>query len=228
MRQQWRVPVLCITAGILLVLYQYEAQPEFFDARLARRFFFSPVNELYRHLYSFIATFVLLGLLPATIAGVLWNERPSAYGLGLGRKKLTGIMVSLALFGLMVPVLAHASTLPAVSAGHPLSRLAAKHTNALIIYETCLFMYLIGWEFFFRGFLLFGLAAKTGEAAIYIQALAYVAMHLGKSQAEAVAAIPAGIALGYLAGRTGSVWYGIVLHWLCAVTLDLFVIYRLF
>jgi membrane protease YdiL (CAAX protease family) len=226
MKQQWRIPILCITASALLIIQQYQAQPAFFDVYLARRFTLSPVNELYRYLYSFGATFVLLGLLPAVLGCVLWDERPSAWGLALGQQKLAGSIVSLALFAALLPVLAYASRLPFISAVHPLSGLAAKHRNALIIYEACLLLYMAGWEFFFRGFLLFGLKKRVGDAAIYLQVVPYAAMYLGGSQVEALGAIPAGIALGLLAARTGSVWYGIILHWLCALALDVLVVYR--
>jgi len=228
MKQQWRIPAVCVTASALLIVYNYGAQPEFFDAHLARRLFLSPVNELYRHLYSFAATFVVLGLLPATMAGVLWNERASAFGLGFGRRKLASVAAVLVLFGAMLPLLAYASTLPAISAGHPLSRLAARHRNALIVYEVCLFAYIIGSEFFFRGYLLFGLAGTVGDAAIYIQSLPYVLIHLDRPPMEAVAAVPTSIALGYLASRGGSIWYGVILRWLCAAALDVCVIYHPF
>ncbi|UCD57135.1 MAG: CPBP family intramembrane metalloprotease [Candidatus Hydrogenedentota bacterium] len=226
MKQHWRVPAICITASILLIIYHYEGKPAFFDAHLASRFVFTPSKELYRYLYSFGATFVVLGLLPAAVASVLWDDRPSEWGLALGRRKLAGLVVSLLLFAAMLPVLAYASTLPSVSDVHPLSKLAAKYQKPLVIYETCLFLHLAGWEFFFRGFLLFGLGKRIGDAAIYFQVLPCAVMHLGKPQVEALGAIPTGIALGYLASRTGSVWYGVVLHWLCALTLDIFVIYR--
>ncbi len=193
---------------------------------MARRFLFAPRNELYRHLYAFGATFVLLGVLPLAIACMLWDERPSEWGITLGKGKLAGLTVSLALFIMMLPVLAHASADPVMSAGHPLSRLAAKYGKALLLYEGFLFLYMAGWEFFFRGFLLFGLRKSVGDAAIYLQVIPYVLMHAGRSEMEALASIPAGIALGHLAARTGSVWYGIMLHWLCAVALDLLIIYR--
>jgi membrane protease YdiL (CAAX protease family) len=224
MKQQWRVPIVSIGASTFLIIYHYQGQPSFFDVLFLGRFLLNPAKELYPHLYSFGAAFLLLGVLPAIIVCALWNEGPSDWGLALGQKKLTSSIVSVALFIIMLPVLAYASKLPLIMAWHPLSRLAAWHQKALIIYEIALFLYLVGWEFFFRGFLLFGLNKKFGDGAIFIQSVPYAIMYLGRPQIEALGAIPAGIALGYLASRSGSVWYGIILHWTCALTLDLFVI----
>ena len=215
-------------ACVLLVIYHYQAQPTFFDPYLARRFMFSPRKELYRHLCSFGAVFVLLGLVPAVAACLLWDDRPSEWGLGLGPRKSGGLLALLLLFAAMVPILVYASGIPSIAAGHPLSSLATKYTKALVLYEAFLFLHLVGLEFLFRGFLLFGLRREMGNGAIYLQAIPYVVLYAGGSQTEALAAIPAGIVLGHLAARTGSIWYGIVLHWLCAAMLDYLVIYRPF
>jgi membrane protease YdiL (CAAX protease family) len=128
----------------------------------------------------------------------------------------------------MIPVLAYASTFPQIAAFHPFSRLAARHAKALLLYEGSLLLFIAGWEFFFRGFLLFGLKNELGDAAIYLQVIPYSVMYLNRPAAEALASIPAAIVLGHLASRTGSVLYGIVLHWVCALTLDMFIIYDVF
>ncbi len=68
-------------------------------------------------------------------------------------------------------------------------------------------------EFFFRGFLLLGIRRVTGDFyAILLQNIPYVLLHRGKPGLEALGSIPVGLALGYLAARTGSVWYGVALH----------------
>jgi membrane protease YdiL (CAAX protease family) len=228
MKQQWRIPILCVMACVLLIIYHHQAQPTFFDPYLARKFMFSPRKELYRYLCSFGAAFVLLGLVPAVAACLLWDERPSDWGLSLGPKKPAGLLALLLLFAGMLPILIYASRIPSMAVGHPLSTLAAKYAKALVLYEAFLFLHMVGLEFLFRGFLLFGLRKEMGNGAIYLQAIPYVVLYAGGLQTEALAAIPAGLALGHLAARTGSIWYGIVLHWLCAATLDYLVIYHPF
>ncbi|RJP67402.1 MAG: CPBP family intramembrane metalloprotease [Candidatus Abyssobacteria bacterium SURF_17] len=224
MKQQWRIAILSVSACILLIVHRYPGQPAFFDAHLARGFLFNPANELYRWLYSFAATFIVLGLLPAALGCFLWNERPSEWGLTLGRRKLFGLVAALLLCALSLPLLHYVSGLPHISAGHPLCRLAANHRAAFIIYEGFLVLAIVGREFVFRGFLLFGLKKHVGEAAVYLQLVPYVVLHFGKPPVEVLGAIPAGVILGHLASFTGSVWYGILLHSLWAVALDAFIV----
>ncbi len=66
-------------------------------------------------------------------------------------------------------------------------------------------------ELFFRGFVLFGLRARYGNGAAIIGS----ACLFGVSHLDAVAAVyatVAGIVLGVLALRTGSIWPGIAVH----------------
>jgi len=128
----------------------------------------------------------------------------------------------------MIPALAYTSTVPSIAAIHPLSKLAIKYKKTLILYEGALLLYMAGREFFFRGFLLFGLKETMGDAAIYLQVIPYSIMYLHRPGVKALASIPATIILGHLAVYTGSVFYGIMLHWLCAFALDIIVIYNLF
>ncbi len=228
MKQHRQIRILCLLVAVLLIIHHYFAHPAFFDDHLARRFIINPINELYRYLYFFGATFIVLGVLPMAMALILWNERPSTWGVTLGRDRWRYLLVSLMAVVLLVPVLAFASSIPSIAAFHPLSKLALKYSRALIYYEVFLLLYIAGWEFFFRGFILFGLKRGTGDLAIYLQAIPYAITHLDRSGIEALASIPTAVLLGYLASRTGSVLYGIIIHWFCAILIDMFVIYNVF
>jgi len=94
MKQQWRIPILCVLASVLLIIHHHIAQPPFFDVHFARRFILNPRNELYRHLYSFGATFVILGLLPMGMVFALWNQKPSDWGGTLGSRKARNFAIS--------------------------------------------------------------------------------------------------------------------------------------
>lgn len=228
MKQNWRIFIFSILACALLIGHNYVACPDFYDIHLARRLTLSPTNELYRWLYSFGATFVTLGLVPAVIGCVLWNEKPSEWGLTLGQNKAKFLLLSLVIFAAAFPLLIYASGFTSIASFHPLSRLAVKYRKAFIMYECCLLLYMAGWEFFFRGFLLSGLKKVAGESAMFLQLIPYVIMHLERSAIEALAAIPIGFLLGYLANRSGSVWYGVGIHWMCALALDFLLVFRPF
>jgi len=83
-------------------------------------------------------------------------------------------------------------------------------------------MYLFCWEFFFRGYLLFGLQRSVGSvAAVIVQAAAFGLLHYGKP--EMIPSFAAGIILGILALRAKSFFPGFVLHWAAAVCFDFLV-----
>jgi hypothetical protein len=68
-------------------------------------------------------------------------------------------------------------------------------------------------EFLFRGFALFGLRKDYGPYAATLVSLAlYVYSHTGKPAAEAFGSFPIGLALSYIAVKTNSIWYGVLLH----------------
>lgn len=68
------------------------------------------------------------------------------------------------------------------------------------------------WEFFFRSFMIFGLAEKFGTSAIFIQAVPFAFMHLGKPVLEVYASFFAGIILAYLALKQKSFYGAFILH----------------
>jgi membrane protease YdiL (CAAX protease family) len=90
-----------------------------------------------------------------------------------------------------------------------------------LIYELGYFAYFVGWEFFFRGWMLNGLLPTFGRAgALLIPVAPFAVMHLGKAEVEALGSIVAGLALGLLALRTRSFWYGAAVHGIVAVFMD--------
>jgi membrane protease YdiL (CAAX protease family) len=76
-------------------------------------------------------------------------------------------------------------------------------------------------EFFFRGFLLLPLAGRFGWRAAVLSTVPYALLHAGKPPAEFVGSIPFGLWLSSLAVRSGSIMYGVVLHWILALAIDL-------
>ena len=83
---------------------------------------------------------------------------------------------------------------------------------------------LIGWEFLFRGFLLFGLCGSLGNTTSNgIQATLCALTHMNKPPLEFYGSFPFALVLGALALKTRSVWYGFFLHWLLGFSLEAFI-----
>ena len=78
------------------------------------------------------------------------------------------------------------------------------------------FLDLIGWEFFFRGFILFAFVRKFGAEALWLQAVPFALVHIGKPEIETLSTIFGGFAFGWVAYRTRSFVYPFLIHWFIA------------
>lgn len=74
--------------------------------------------------------------------------------------------------------------------------------------------------------MLFGLEKKFGFYAVFIQMIPFVILHNGKPFIETLSAIPGAIALGWLALRTRSFYYCVVVHIGVMYSIDLISVIR--
>ena len=175
--------------------------------------------------HAFLATFVLLGLVPAALAPIILGRRPQSLGLGLGNVKfgvrLLALGVPLAVLGGFVGARSEA-----VAAVYPLGQLVTDTFSSFAPHAAAYLLYYLGFEYLFRGFLLLGLSDRIGPAAANVlQAALVMTVHFGKPGLEMAAALPASLAFGWLTLRTGSIWYAVAIHWVVGVTLDWFLVF---
>jgi len=78
------------------------------------------------------------------------------------------------------------------------------------------FLDLIGWEFLFRGWILFGYARKFGPEALWLQAVPFAVAHISKPEVETLSTIFGGFAFGWIAYRTRSFIWPFLIHWFIA------------
>jgi len=161
-------------------------------------------------------------VLPAVL--VIWfvlREHVRDYGL-----RVKGILPHLrtyaVLYAAAAPLIVAASFAASFQDRYPFFHPAAGHSLWPYLYAWWLLYWLqfCALEFFFRGFLLHGLAPRLGWAAVFAMALPYNMLHYGKPMPEALAAIVGGIVLGTLSLKTRSVWWGAALHISIALTMD--------
>ena len=162
-------------------------------------------------------------VLPAVfVIRVVLRERVRDYGLRV-RGILPHVRVYAAVYAVAAPLIVAASSLSSFQDRYPFFHPAAGHSLWPYMYA----WWLLYWaqfcalEFFFRGFLLYGIAPRLGWAAIFAMALPYNMLHYGKPMPEALAAIVGGIALGSLSLKTRSIWWGAAIHISIAITMDI-------
>jgi len=174
-------------------------------------------------LVAFGATFALLGVVPALLARPIYGRRAWQLGLGHGDAR-TGLPL-LGLGAAIAIAVAYASrTSPALTATYPLGS-PTLAWQSWIPHIVGYGLYYLGFEYFFRGFLLLGLSPRLGPVAANVLQAGIVTMaHLGKPGIELAAAFPASLLFGWLALRTGSIWYPLGIHWVVGVALDWFIL----
>jgi len=119
---------------------------------------------------------------------------------------------SLTLGAAMLPFLFLASRDPAVRGSYA-QWFPSGGGFTLLVNCTLLAIYLFCWEWFFRGFLLFGMAQGfTWPIAIVVQAVVFGFAHAGKPQVEMMGAFAGGAVLGVIAWRQKSFFTAFLTH----------------
>ncbi|MDA1029121.1 MAG: CPBP family intramembrane metalloprotease [Bacteroidetes bacterium] len=154
----------------------------------------------------------VLGLL-IPIAILKWGFRASwtEMGLGLGdysfALKIAAIYLPLVLLGTWF-----LSSSSEFQASYPHYPGAALNWKTFLIYEALFLFYWLGWEYLWRGFVLFGTSKAFGVMAIFIQAMPFAILHFNKPLPEALLSVVGGVALGALVWRSKSFWIAVPIH----------------
>ncbi|MFQ5568508.1 MAG: lysostaphin resistance A-like protein [Rhodothermales bacterium] len=206
-RQTVFVLTLCV---VFVILQQALGSRRFFRTELASLF-----DESWRELLSWGWWFAVQGVtgfvLPVLALVLLFRRRPKEIGLGLGDWKLASVLALLYL-----PVVALGTWVLSDSSAfqqqYPHFQPAALNWHFFLIYEALFLFYWIGWEYLWRGFVLFGTAHTFGLYAIFVQTVPFALLHLSKPLPEALLSIVGGVALGALVWRCRSFWIAVPIH----------------
>lgn len=162
--------------------------------------------DYYHHLtvHKYWDRVILYLIVPLLIIILIFRENPREYGFSLGDWK-AGLLITLAGILLMAPVIWY------LGKSNPGMRDYYKPFVDGLPWTT--FLDLIGWEFFFRGWILFGYARKFGAEALWLQAVPFALAHLSKPEVETLSTIFGGFVFGWIAWRTRSFLYPFLIHW---------------
>jgi membrane protease YdiL (CAAX protease family) len=181
---QWQLATIIIVSTLVIVIERY------------RSFF---VDKAVDHLFLFL-------FIPLLFVVIVFREKPSSYGFQLGDWK-AGLLFTLAgwVFTLVLMTFV-ARTTDFKNYYSPQAEPVWQLTIRTAID-------LFGWEFLFRGFLLFALLPICGPYAILLQAVPFTIAHIGKPELETISCIFGGPLFGYIAWRTRSFFYPFLIHW---------------
>ncbi len=172
----------------------------------------------------FFEKLLVMGILyffAPVIPMLIFKNKPGDYGIRLGNYRIW-IKDLVIIICIMIPVMLIAFLFTNFKTVYPLSHTARKGINNFMIYQGIQICYMLGWEFFFRGFMLFGLAKKIDtRLAILIQTIPFAILHYRKPPLEAYGSIIAGIFLGIIAVRARSFLPCAILHFFIALIGDI-------
>ncbi len=145
-------------------------------------------------------------IIPLLIILLIFRDRPSAYGFTFGNWR-EGLLWTFVLALLAAPIMVFVGRSPAMVSYYA----SVERPVGDVLLNSAID--LVGWEFVFRGFILFGLLRVAGPNAILLQAVPFAMAHIGKPELETLSTIFGGTIFGILAWRGRSFVYPFVLHW---------------
>jgi len=180
--------------------------------------------SLYEHIFWAAGCVLMYLVVPALAVRLLLKEPLAAHGL-----TLKGYARHARVYMLLYVPAAGAAFAASFSSEFQQMYPFYRHPGTLAV--------LLGWEllyaaqffsleFFFRGFMLHGLKHRYGSAALWIMLFPYCMIHFPKPMAESVGALLAGLVLGLLSLRTGSVLGGATIHVAVGLTMDLLAVWQ--
>ena len=183
-----------------------------FDWKIAVLTIISTLLIIVDHYYQltpwkFLDRTILYLLIPLAIVLFVFREKPSDYGFCLGDWKI-GILLTIGSIILIAPILWIVT--------HGNLGMQDYYQDQLNGLPWTTFADLLGWEFIFRGWLLFGYGKKFGPDALWLQAVPFALAHIGKPDIETLTTIFGGFVFGRIAWRTKSFIYPFLIHWFVA------------
>jgi membrane protease YdiL (CAAX protease family) len=176
------IAIITIISTLLIIIDQYH---NFTGIKAFDRFFI----------------FLLIPILVILISG----KKPlKDYGFQLGDWK-AGLAITAVSILIMVPILWFITKSDSVMIDYYSSRYSSNLIGLV-------FLDLIGWEFLFRGWILFGYAEEFGDNALWLQAVPFAIAHIGKPEAETLSTIFGGFLFGLIAWKTKSFLYPFLIH----------------
>jgi membrane protease YdiL (CAAX protease family) len=184
--------------------------------------------QLRGYVFQRLGGLLLLGVVPLVVGWALWGKGLGAYGVtwagvewGRSAAWVGGAAAALG------PVVWAASGGAAHQAAYPQARLSGWTGRRWAVNTGSWAAYLLGYEAFFRGFLLWPLVEVFGVwPAVGVNTALYVYAHLPKAAGETLGCVVMGVVFALMALTTGAIWAPWLAHVLIATASEGFAVYR--
>lgn len=182
---------------------------------------------LYQAIYWASVVIFFYLVLPAICIKWILKENFSDYGTSF-KGSLKYYRIYIVMLGIMVPLVIYFSATESFMKMYPFYKVQPGESlfPKFVIWEIFYFLQFFALEFFFRGFILHGTKHRFGFYAIFFMTVPYCMIHFGKPMPETIAAIIAGVILGYLSLKSRNIWLGVFIHCSVAFMMDISALFR--
>jgi membrane protease YdiL (CAAX protease family) len=219
-------PVITLSVTLICFLvYHYSSNSDNIIGKIQKTAGIKSAMKL-RVYFRQISGFIFLGCIPALVILTILPGGLAEYGLGfsIGANML---YYTFLLAIIVVVINFFASKSPLNLERYPLIRVKEWNAKLLAMSSLGWIIYLIGYEFMFRGFLLFACIDYFGIwPSVAINILIYSFSHIPQGFKEVAGAIPFGFILCYFTILSGTIWAAIILHIVLALSNEWFSIYN--
>ena len=212
--------IILLGSALIPTIHKYFGSGEFYQMNFLQQ------NSTSASIYMFGSAFVLMGIIPFIVIKFFLKENLIQYGVRLGRWQEGLKMVIILFIPICIFFLIPSSQTADMSSFYPFDKSISSSPIKFMRYQFLrgIFFY-SAWEFFFRGFLLFGLRPFVGNwISICIQTIPSCLWHIGMPTGEIFGSIIGGLMFGLIALRSHSILWPLLLHFLIGSTLDFFII----
>lgn len=162
--------------------------------------------------------FLFMGVFPFLFIALWPGENLNQYGLGFRFISPPPWWIW-AVIAFIIVAGAKAAAQPGNLAFYPQIRCKTWTPGMLALSAATWVTFLLGYEFLFRGFLLFAsVEVMNVWAAITLNGALYAFAHFYKGPGETFGTIPLGLLLCFLTLRTGNIWTAVVIHSIMALS----------
>lgn len=225
-----------IYAAVGLTAISYLKNPQILDALLGKTSLFwlsetvtnAPKDNLYALCYWVLIVSIFYFAVPALVIKFVWKRPLADFGLKFSLET-DFLRIFSFCAAVMLPIVYAVSLTESFLSKYPFYRVydgSPYLSGSFFVWETVYFIQFFALEFFFRGFLVHSLKPALRIYSIFVMMIPYCMIHFGKPPAETLAAIFAGIFLGWLSYKHGTIWLGLLLHCTVALTMDVLALYQ--
>jgi len=224
-RMDFATVFILISVGVLSTVNYYYGGRSFIKKVFTDVFASKSALVYWSTILRNIARFVISFLIPIILIKWPLRAKFKDYGLGIGDWRF-GLKITLIFVAVMMPIIWFVSSSESFARTYPSCFGVKDDWGRFALFAATYLLYMTGWEFLWRGYMLFGLKEKFGFYAILVQMIPFTILHFGKPFAESISAVFAGVALGILAWRSRSFWYCMLTHTIVIISINFVAVLR--